>query len=365
MIDWNRIKDPVARLHGFVSGFHATYYVYTGIECGLFEALVDPQTPSDLSTQLDLSQPYVRRFCEIGLRWGLLDVEPADDGHEDDETSGETGSETRYSFCLREPFVQPLAIPESARYMGDFFRFATVHASEDYLDYPEYFRSGETRPFTSHDAAFTNIIEGSTSGLQTIFVEKLIPESLPSFDAQLLCGGRIFDIGCGTGYLACQLCERHPDLTVVGVDLDEDAIDRARVRAGEAGLSDRTTFRVGDATTLSVESTDAFDAAVLFMSLHEIAADRRTALFEKLGSVLGEDGVIAVFDEVYPAHPSEFDQQPFAAGVETQWSELIWGNIIPTLSEQRDLLDTAELTEQSRTTFADRFVVYEGVSNDV
>lgn len=364
MTDWTSIEDPVARLHGFVSGFHATFYVYTGVECGLFEALVNSGTPDDLASELGLHEPYVRRFCEIGLRWGLLEAEPRDRDGEIDETSEWEGDDDRYSFRLREPFVRPLADPEAAQYMGDLFRFAADHMSDDYGNYPHYFRSGETKPFTDRGSAFTDVIEGTTRGLQTIFVEKLVPESLPALEAQLSRGGRILDIGCGTGYLACQLCRRYTDLTVVGVDLDEDAIDRAQERAHEAGVGDRTTFRVGDATTVAAEDTATFDAAVFFMSQHEINEDGRKSLFSTLGEALVDDGIVAVFDEVYPSRPSEVDRQPFANGVETQWSELVWDNVIPTVTEQRDLLATAGRTEQSRTTFAERFVLYEGVTDN-
>jgi cyclopropane fatty-acyl-phospholipid synthase-like methyltransferase len=247
--------------------------------------------------------------------------------------------------------------------MGDLFRFAAAHLGEDYLDYPDYFATGETRPFVDRNAAFTDIIEGTTRGLQTIFVEKLVPELLPAFEARLSDGGRIFDVGCGTGHLACRLCKRYRGVTAVGVDVDSDAVERASERAATSGVDDRTTFRADDATKVAAESTDEFDAAVFFMSLHEIAADERDELFRELGDALATDGVIAVLDEVYPDKPPEFDRDPFANGVETQWSELVWGNDVPTADEQRDLLSEAGLTEQSRSSFADRFVTYEGVRN--
>jgi SAM-dependent methyltransferase len=360
MTDWLRIENPVERLHGFASGFHATYYVYTGVECGLFEALVDPRTPSELASQLDLHEPYVRHFCEVGLRWGLLTVESDDDNDEYTEAGGSEGGDTPVTFHLCEEFVSPLAVPESAQYMGHLFEFAAVHLSEDYVDYPEYFQSGETRGFTDRNAAFTDVIEGNTRGLQTIFVEKLIPESLPAFESRLSRSGQILDIGCGTGHLACRLCERYPNLDVTGIDLDADAIEQARTRADALDIGDRTSFHVTDAASISVESPDVFDAIVLFMSLHEISPESREAMFERLGKMIREDGVVAVFDEVYPERPVEYDRHPFTNGVETQWSELIWGNDVPTATEQRDLLATADLEELSRTTFAERFVVYEG-----
>lgn len=363
MVNWEQVNDPVAKLHGFVSGFHATYYIYTGVECSLFKTLIDPQTPRDLASKLDLYEPYVRRFCEIGLRWGLLEAEISEDGkHLNGDRHG-VASDSPYAFHLRPSFVELLAIPDSTRYMGDVFRFAAAHLSEDYIEYPNYFHSGKTREFTDRDATFTKVIEGNTRGLQSIFVGKLVSESLPSFEAQLSSGGQIIDIGCGTGYLSCQLCERYPDLNVLGIDLDTDAIKHAHERAVAAGVDDRTSFRVADASSAVIEKEGPFDAAVLFMSLHELTPDSREAIFENLGNALVDEGVIAVFDEIYPERLSEFDRMPFANGVETQWSELIWGNIVSTLDEQRELFSKANITEQSRTILADRFVVYEGERN--
>lgn len=361
MTDQRCINDPTAYLHRLISGFHATYYVYIGVECGLFDALVDPQTPVELSSQFNLHERYVRRFCEIGLRWGLLDIESDSEAGELDTVPRSEPTDASSAFYLREPFVKPLAVPDAAQYMGNLFQFVVEYVGEEYLSYPEFLHDGQTRDCIDRGPTFTTTIEGTTRGLQTIFVEKLVPESLSTFNKQLSRGGRVLDIGCGTGHLACRLCERYSNLEVIGIDLDADAIERARERASALDVDDRTAFSVEDAATL--ELTDAIDAAVLFMSLHEIAPHTRDDLFERLGDALVDDGVVAVFDEIYPGHPSEFDQLPFASGVETQWSELIWGNDVPTEAEQRDLFVNAGLVERSRIVFADRFVAYEGERN--
>jgi hypothetical protein len=119
MVDWGALDDPADRLHGLVSGFHATYYVYTGVACGLFEALSEPRTAASVAAACDLHEPYVRTFCETGLRWGLLAVDQAT---EDIDTAPR--------FHLREGFVDLLASPSNPRYMGDFFRFLGAHQSE-------------------------------------------------------------------------------------------------------------------------------------------------------------------------------------------------------------------------------------------
>ena len=49
-------------------------------------------------------------------------------------------------------------------------------------------------------------------------------------------GGRVADVGTGSGAVALALKEERPDLSVVGVDLSSDALDVARANANKLGL---------------------------------------------------------------------------------------------------------------------------------
>ena len=51
-------------------------------------------------------------------------------------------------------------------------------------------------------------------------------------------GKYVLDVGCGVGMTPCYLAERH-GCRVVGVDLRESMIERARERAGREGVEDR------------------------------------------------------------------------------------------------------------------------------
>jgi SAM-dependent methyltransferase len=339
-------EDATERLHRFVSGFHATNYVYTGVACGLFEVLTEPRTPGSLAADRDLHEPYVRRFCEVGLRWGILETDAMTPDAEDGSTR----------FQLDERFLEALAFPESPRYMGDFFRFLGAHQCADYASYPRAFEAGNRRRPESRGPEFTEVIEGSTRGLQDLFLTRLLSD-LPALESRLERGDRLLDVGCGTGGLVCRLCTQFPAVEAVGVDLDGDAIDLARKRADREGLADRTDFREQDATTVD----GPFTVAVFFMSVHEIDPDERRRLFDRLGDVLTDDGVIVVFDEVYPERSDQFERRPFTAGIETQWAELTWGADVPTDGEHRGLLAAADCHEVDRRTVANRFVVYQGV----
>jgi release factor glutamine methyltransferase len=59
-------------------------------------------------------------------------------------------------------------------------------------------------------------------------------------------GGRLVDVGTGSGILAITLALERPDLEVSAVDLSEDALVLARENAERFGVSDRIAFRRTD-----------------------------------------------------------------------------------------------------------------------
>jgi protein-L-isoaspartate O-methyltransferase len=61
-------------------------------------------------------------------------------------------------------------------------------------------------------------------------------------------GRTVLDLGCGSGDLALATLARGAD-RASGIDLSAGAIEQARLLAAERGLSDRTSFRVGDGST--------------------------------------------------------------------------------------------------------------------
>ena len=58
-------------------------------------------------------------------------------------------------------------------------------------------------------------------------------------------GGRVLDIGCGTGFLLERLAER--GFSGVGVDLSPESVEIAQARLHELGVADRLEARAGSA----------------------------------------------------------------------------------------------------------------------
>jgi ubiquinone/menaquinone biosynthesis C-methylase UbiE len=70
---------------------------------------------------------------------------------------------------------------------------------------------------------------------------------------------KILDVGAGTGFLSLILAEMGYD--VVGIDLSEEMMERAKEKAADRGVKLKVEFKVGDAENLPFE-TDFFDTIV-------------------------------------------------------------------------------------------------------
>jgi SAM-dependent methyltransferase len=95
----------------------------------------------------------------------------------------------------------------------------------------------------------------------------------------------VLDVGCGDGFLAARLAERVP--TVVGLDIDEAVLDRARTRFPALNIR----WRRDDALTAALPEAP-FDAVVSNAAFHHF--DDPQAALARLGSLLRPGGVLAV-----------------------------------------------------------------------
>jgi len=119
----------------------------------------------------------------------------------------------------------------------------------------------------------------------------------------------VLDVGCGTGEITARLAELFPQASLLGIDLEEPHLERAREKA--AAFGERVKFLKGDALALHLPDAQ-FD---LVVSRHVLQAlpDAPRAVSE-MARVLKPGGRLHTIAEDYGmlwCHPTESDADGF------------------------------------------------------
>lgn len=106
-------------------------------------------------------------------------------------------------------------------------------------------------------------------------------------------GREILDLGCGIGGIDVGLVREFGARQVVGVDIQESLVGKARDRARRAGVDDRVRFEVVAVGPLPF-TAGSFD--IVFSKDAIFHVEDRPRLFEELARVLRPGGSLAVAD---------------------------------------------------------------------
>jgi ubiquinone/menaquinone biosynthesis C-methylase UbiE len=107
-------------------------------------------------------------------------------------------------------------------------------------------------------------------------------------------GGRVLDIGTGSGRLAIELAKtRNCDFDVVAVDISENMILKAKENARRAGVADKIKFMVGTAAALPF-ADNSFDIVISYASLHHWFEP--VTVLNEVARMTGEKGFAVIRD---------------------------------------------------------------------
>jgi SAM-dependent methyltransferase len=134
---------------------------------------------------------------------------------------------------------------------------------------------------------------------------------------------RILDVGCGTGEITSRVAELFPGAELLGIDLDEHHLERARARSARYGP--RVRFQVGDALQLPLGDAQ-FDLVICRHLLQAVPSPRRVV--EEMRRVARPGAGLHLIAEDYGmlwCHPTQRDPDVF-------WRDgaLVYGETIGT-----------------------------------
>jgi SAM-dependent methyltransferase len=251
----NNIVQQVIKDIGAV--FHAPL-VLIGEKCGLFKAMSGQGqiTAQLLAKRTGTSERYVREWLPAMASGGYVNYHP-DTEH----------------YSLSEEQACAFADENSPVYLAGAFQAATAAIrSEDHIT--DAFQSGKGFGWDEHDH---DMAHGGNRFYTPNYLTHLLQTWIPSLDgveAKLHKGASVADIGCGYGTSTIIMAQAFPQSTFHASDPHEASIIAARLKAEEAGVSDRIQFEVASGTTFT---GNHFDFVTAFDCLHDMGNPKAAA----------------------------------------------------------------------------------------
>jgi ubiquinone/menaquinone biosynthesis C-methylase UbiE len=124
-------------------------------------------------------------------------------------------------------------------------------------------------------------------------------------------GGRLLDLGVGTGYVAHLVLSRRPDLDLVGIDLKQDSLDAAKTNLPNGPNGARRDFVQGDLNRLPEIALPhaSYDAVVCALTFHDLADTAKQAVIEWVAQCLVPGGRFVLYDRLRLTEAAAFPLQ--------------------------------------------------------
>jgi 2-polyprenyl-3-methyl-5-hydroxy-6-metoxy-1,4-benzoquinol methylase len=242
---------------------------YIGQKLGLYKAIASdgPVTPAELAQKTSTNERYVREWLINQAAGGYVDYDTA---------SG------RYSLSPE----QAVALTDEASPFfvgGGFFVVKSMTAAVSRIE--NAFKNGGGMLWGEHDP---DLFVGTERFFRPGYAAHLIASWIPALtgiEEKLKAGAKVADVGCGHGSSTVIMAQAYPNSRFWGFDNHEKSIETARQRAKDAGVADRVTFEVANASEFPDQQ---YDMVTFFDCLHDmgdpIGACKRAA------EVLAPDG---------------------------------------------------------------------------
>ncbi|HME72259.1 MAG TPA: class I SAM-dependent methyltransferase [Myxococcota bacterium] len=232
-----------------------------------------PQTLGAIAAASGLHDRYLRETLSALAAGGILHYDPA----------GET-------FELTTEVAACLADEKSPYFLGGWTQFLPAL----YRAIPgvaRAMREGGGVSYAEFGSEAVEAIDRANSpGMRVLLTRKWLP-TLPEVVKRLEQGGRVADIGCGSGTSTLTLAKAYPRSEITGYDIDAIALARARSAAEREGLTN-ARFEQRSAEDLPQQPT--FDLVTAFDVVHDLARPR--AVLRRIREALASDGTFLLVE---------------------------------------------------------------------
>jgi 2-polyprenyl-3-methyl-5-hydroxy-6-metoxy-1,4-benzoquinol methylase len=270
-----KMNEFLGKVVGDFGAALSSSLVYIGQKLGLYRAMAGeaPTTPAELAQKTSTNERYIREWLINQAASGYVDYDPASE---------------RYSLSPE----QAAALTDEASPFfvgGGFYVVKAMTAAVARIE--NAFKNGGGMLWGEHDPdLFVGTERFFRPGYATHLIASWIP-ALTGVEEKLKAGGKVADIGCGHGSSTIIMAQAYPTSKFWGFDNHEKSIETARQRAKDAGVSDRVTFQVANASDFPDQR---YDMIAFFDCLHDMGDP--VSACKRAFETLADDGSVLIVE---------------------------------------------------------------------
>lgn len=270
-----------------------TFLIDLGDRTGLLDAAAGGGTSAEIAARAGLAERPVREWLRGMAAAGVV------------EHDGAAGT-----FTLPQEHAAMLVGPTPYNLAPLGRAMVAIAGRAD--DVARSFHDGIGTPSSELDDSFIDILDRmSRYRFDALLAHTYLPAAGPVFDRLRERGGRVAELGCGSGHAAILTARALPRCEVVGYDTSPTALDRATAAAATSAVDVR--FECDDAS--AVQRDGPFDLITAFDVIHDLPDPGGT--LRVLRQALREAGALLMYDI---GGPSDLTAQS-----EVEWAPMMYG----------------------------------------
>jgi ubiquinone/menaquinone biosynthesis C-methylase UbiE len=271
-MDRERAKQAADKLFRDMAGAMSSGMVYVGTRTGLFRAMQDrgPMSLDAVVRASGLQPRYVEEWLKGMACAGYLAYDPA-----------------AATYTLSEEHAYFLASEGTDHFAGGMFEMVPV-LMRVAPRVAQAFRAGGGVPFEEFGPDCVTALDLINRGMYEHRFTDYWLKPLPEVTAKLQAGGRMLDVGCGSGRVCVAFARAFPKAQIAGIDPDAESIGRAREAAGELPIQFHTT------TTAAFKPGAGFDFITICDCIHDLADPVKT--LQEVRALLEPEGTLFIVE---------------------------------------------------------------------
>jgi ubiquinone/menaquinone biosynthesis C-methylase UbiE len=271
-MDREKTKRVAEQVFQDMAGAMTAGMIFVGIRTRLFGAMQGkgPMRLEEVARESGMQARYVEEWLKGMASAGYLAYDPQ-----------------AQSYTLSDEHAYFLASDGTDHFAGGMFEMVPV-LMRMAPKVAQAFEKGGGVAFEEFGPECVNALDLINRGVYEHRFTDYWLKTLPEVVSKLQVGGRMLDVGCGSGRVCIAFAKAFPAAEIFGIDPDEESIRRAKTAAGSLKI------HFSAATTAKFNPGSGFDLITMCDCIHDLAEPAKT--LKEVRSLLKPDGTLFIVE---------------------------------------------------------------------